>query len=100
LLGAYHAGRARVLNSSRDESACQRFLREKRPGVPLSNMDSHFIDQSRQSLDIRNIETAPRAEAAIWEPITSEIQATCTLAWRVAVSRRPPAPVVVADRLL
>ncbi|MGL3105150.1 hypothetical protein [Bradyrhizobium sp. BR 1432] len=52
-------GRAHVLNSSRDESGCQRFLREKRPGLPLPNMDSHFIDQSRQSLDIRSIETAP-----------------------------------------
>jgi hypothetical protein len=30
--------------------------REKRAGAPLPNMDSHFIDQSRRSLDIRSIE--------------------------------------------
>jgi hypothetical protein len=53
-----------VLNSSRDESACGRLRREKRPNVSLVNMDSHFIDQSRRSLDIYSIETAPRAEAA------------------------------------
>jgi len=37
--------------------------REKHRGAQLSNMDSHFIDQSRQSLDIRSIETAPQAQS-------------------------------------
>ncbi|WP_158511598.1 hypothetical protein [Bradyrhizobium sp. CCGE-LA001] len=30
-------------------------------------MDSHFIDQSRQPLDIRGIETAPRAPKPRYE---------------------------------
>jgi hypothetical protein len=61
LLESYHAGRAPVLNSSRDESDCQRSRREKRPSAQTPNMDSHFIDHSRQSLDIYSIETVPRA---------------------------------------
>jgi hypothetical protein len=65
LLEVYHDGGAAVLNSSRDESDCLRLRQEKRPGARPSNMDSHFIDQSRHSLDIRSIETAHRDEAAI-----------------------------------
>jgi len=62
-------------------------------------MDSHFIDQSRRSLDICSIETAHRAQTAPWEPMASAIPPTCMLAWRGAVSRRRRAP-VVADLVL
>jgi hypothetical protein len=39
--------------------------REKRASALVPNMDSHFIDRTRQSLDIRSIETAPQVKAAI-----------------------------------
>jgi hypothetical protein len=61
----YHAGRAPALNSSRDEFVCLCSRAEKRPSASLQNMDSHFIDRSRHSLDIRSIETAPQVKAAI-----------------------------------
>jgi len=52
-----------VLNSSRDDSVCLCLRREKRHDVSLSNTDSHFIDQARQSLDIgklRNCSSTPK----------------------------------------
>ncbi|MGY4366047.1 hypothetical protein ACVW1A_002112 [Bradyrhizobium sp. LB1.3] len=53
------AGRAPALNSSRDKFVCLRSHREKCRCAPVANMDTHFIDRTRQSLDIRSIETAP-----------------------------------------
>ena len=56
VLSGSHVRRSPALNSSRDESACRRLRREKRPSAPAANLDSHFIDRSCQSLDIYSIE--------------------------------------------
>jgi hypothetical protein len=47
-----------ALTSSRDDFGCGGLCAEKRAHATAANMDSHFIDRSGQSLDIRNIETA------------------------------------------